>query len=116
MCSLQDFNAGVAMTLYTQGRVSGPSSLLDLEVMAPADTVSHVNFDQWSGDMAVGSCGLVAIHAWQGVSSTRLHDQSSRKAGVRPLMMEPGTRLRHPRAAVTDHNVYVFQGKVVPSP
>ena len=26
----------------------------------PADTVSHVNFDQWSGDMAVGSCGLVA--------------------------------------------------------
>ena len=23
----------------------------------------HVNFDQWSGDMAVGSCGLVAIHA-----------------------------------------------------
>ena len=33
------------------------------EVIAPADTVSHVNFDQWSGDMAVGSCGLVAIHA-----------------------------------------------------
>ena len=28
-----------------------------------ADTVSHVNFDQWSGDMAVGSRGLVAIHA-----------------------------------------------------
>ena len=29
----------------------------------PADTVSHVNFDQWSGDMAVGSCGLEAILA-----------------------------------------------------
>ena len=29
----------------------------------PADTVSHVKFDQWSGDMAVGSCGLVAILA-----------------------------------------------------
>ena len=29
----------------------------------PAEIVSHVKFDQWSGDMAVGSCGLVAIHA-----------------------------------------------------
>ena len=29
----------------------------------PADTVSHVNFDQWSGDMAVGSRGLVAMLA-----------------------------------------------------
>ena len=29
----------------------------------PADTVSHVNFDQSSGDMAVGSRGLVAILA-----------------------------------------------------
>ena len=29
----------------------------------PAETVSLVKFDQWSGDMAVGSCGLVAIHA-----------------------------------------------------
>ena len=29
----------------------------------PAELVSHVNLDQWSGDMAVGSCGLVAIHA-----------------------------------------------------
>ena len=29
----------------------------------PADTVSHVNFDKWSGDMAVGSCGLEAILA-----------------------------------------------------
>ena len=29
----------------------------------PANTVSHVNFDQWSGDMAVGFRGLVAILA-----------------------------------------------------
>ena len=29
----------------------------------PAEIVSHDKFDQWSGDMAVGSCGLVAIHA-----------------------------------------------------
>ena len=29
----------------------------------PADTVSHVNLDQWSGDMAVESRGLVAILA-----------------------------------------------------
>ena len=29
----------------------------------PAEIVSHVKFDQWSGDMTVGSCGLVAIHA-----------------------------------------------------
>ena len=29
----------------------------------PADTVSHVNFHQWSGDMAVGSRGLGAILA-----------------------------------------------------
>ena len=29
----------------------------------PADTVSYVNFDQWSGDMAVRSRGLVAILA-----------------------------------------------------
>ena len=29
----------------------------------PAEIVSHVKFDQWSRDMAVGSCGLVAIHA-----------------------------------------------------
>ena len=58
--------------------------------------------------MAVGSRGLVAIHAWKGVSSTRLHDQSSRKDGVRQLLMEPGTRQRHSWAAVTDHKVYVF--------
>ena len=25
----------------------------------PAEIVFHVKFDQWSGDMAVGSCGLV---------------------------------------------------------
>ena len=61
----------------------------------PADTVSHVNFDHWSRDMAVGSCGLVAILARQGVSSSRLQDQSLRKVGVRPLLMEPGTRQRH---------------------
>ena len=30
---------------------------------SPAEIVSHVKFDQWSGDMAVGSCGLVAINA-----------------------------------------------------
>ena len=61
------------------------------------DTVSHVNFDQWSGDMAVGSCGMVAIIACmtEGVSSARLQDQSSRKVRVRPLLMEPGTRQRH---------------------
>ena len=29
----------------------------------PAELVSHVNFDQLSGDMAVGSRGLVAILA-----------------------------------------------------
>ena len=33
-----------------------------------ADIVSHVNFDQWSEDMAVGSCGLVAILAYDRVS------------------------------------------------
>ena len=54
----------LTMTLFcTHGRVSGPNSLLDHEVIAPADTVSHVNFDQWSGDMAVGSCRLGAILA-----------------------------------------------------
>ena len=58
-------SAGVTMTLFcTHGRVSGPNSLLDLRGHGPpADTVSHVNFDQWSGDMAVGSCGLEAILA-----------------------------------------------------
>ena len=30
----------------------------------------------------MGSCGLVAILAWQSVSSARLQDQSSRKVGV----------------------------------
>ena len=58
--------------------------------------------------MAVGSCGLVAILAWQGVSSARLQEQSSRKVGVKPLLMEPGTRQRHSWAAVTDHDVYAF--------
>ena len=29
----------------------------------PAELVFHVNLDQWSGDMAVGSCGLGAILA-----------------------------------------------------
>ena len=54
----------LTMTLFcTHGRVSGPNSLLDHEVIAPADTVSHVNFDQWSGDMAVGSCRRGAILA-----------------------------------------------------
>ena len=74
----------------------------------PADTVSHANFDQWSGDMAVGPCGLWAILAWQGVSRARLQAQSSRKVGVRPLLTEPGPRLRHSWAAVTDHDVYAF--------
>ena len=65
-----------------------------LRVGAPAELVNQVSFDQRSGDMAVGSFGLVAIHARQSVSSARLHDQSSRKVGVRLLLMEPGTRLR----------------------
>ena len=37
-----------------------------------------------------------------------LHGRSSRKVGVRPLLTEPGTRLRYFRAAVTDHYVSVF--------
>ena len=53
-----------------------------LRVVAPTDLVNHVNIDQRSGDMSVGSCGLVAILAWQSVSSARLQDQSSRKARV----------------------------------
>ena len=59
--------------------------------MAPAEIVSDVNFDQWSGDMALGSYGLMAIHAWQGVSSPACMtiDLSSRKVRVRPLLMEP---------------------------
>ena len=61
----------------------------------PADTVSHVNLDQWSGDMAVESRGLVAMFARQGVSRARLQAQSSHKVGVRPLLMEPGSRQRH---------------------
>ena len=76
--------------------------------MAPCKIESHVKFDQWSGDMAVGSGGLVAILAWQCVSSARLQDQSSRKVGVSPLLMEPGTRQRHSLTAVTDHDVYAF--------
>ena len=74
------------------------------------------NYDSLSVRMAAGSCGLVAIHVWQGVSSTRLHDQSLRKVRVRPILMEPGTRQRHSWAAVADHNVYAFLGGVVPSP
>ena len=77
----------------------------------PADTVSHVNLDQRSGDMAVGFCGLGAILAWQGVSRARLQARSSRKAGVRPLLTEPGPRLRHSLAAVTDHNVYASKAE-----
>ena len=50
------------------GRVSGPSSLLDQEVIAPCGCSVPCQFDQWSGDMAVGSCGLGAI----------LHDRVSR--------------------------------------
>ena len=64
--------------------------------------MSHVKFDQWSRDMVVGSWGLVTILAWQGVSSARLQDQSSRKVGVRPLLMEPSTGQRHSWAAVTE--------------
>ena len=73
-----------------------------------AELVYHVNVDQRSGDMAVGPRGLVAILVWQGVSSARLQAQSSRKVGVRPLLMEPGTRQRHSLAAVTDHDVYAL--------
>ena len=64
-------------------------------VVAPTELMNHVNFDQKSGDMAVGSCGLVAIRVSQSVSNARLHDQSSCKVGVRPLLTEPGTRQRH---------------------
>ena len=79
-----------------------------LRVVAPAEFVNHVSFDQRSGDMVVGSSGLVAILAWKSVSNAHLQDQSSRKVEVRPLLMEPGTRKRYSWAAVTDHNVYVF--------
>ena len=33
------------------------------EVIAPYGYSVPCQLDQWSGDMAVGSCGLVAIHA-----------------------------------------------------
>ena len=47
------------------------SSLLDKEVIAPAELVSHVNLDQWSGDMAVG---------W----GRSLHDRVSREPACKP--------------------------------
>ena len=98
----------MTLLLHARSRIRSQVAYWILRSWPPADTVSHVNFDQWSGDMAVGSCGLEAILAWQGVSSARLWVQSSRKVGVRPLLMEPGTRLRHSWAAVTDHDVYAF--------
>ena len=80
-----------------------------LRVVALAELVNHVNIDQRSGDMH--GCGIL----WAGgdpciilVSSARLHDQSSRKVRVRPLLTETGTRQRYYLAAVTDHNVYAF--------
>ena len=53
--------AGVTMTLFcTHGRVSGPNSLLDHEVIASSEYSVPCQFDQWSGDMTMhGSCGLV---------------------------------------------------------
>ena len=61
----------------TTGDVVYSLSFSFIKILPETDTVSHVNFGRRFGDMAVESCGLVAIHAWQGVSSTRLHDQSS---------------------------------------
>ena len=47
----------------THGRVSVHVAYWTRRSWPPADTVSHVNLDQRSGDMAVGSRGLVAIRA-----------------------------------------------------
>ena len=94
----------------SHGRDAWPISLWDLGSRTSAgNLVPHVTFgfagpETWP---AVSS-GLVAILAWQGVSRARLRDQSSRKVGVRPLLMEPNSRPRHSWAAVTDHYVYVF--------
>ena len=103
--------AGVTMTLFrSHGRDACPISLWGLVSRTSAgNLVSHVTFgfagpETWP----VVSCGLVAILAWQGVLRARLRDQSSSKAGVRQLLMEPVSRPRHSWAAVTDHYVYVF--------
>ena len=101
--------AGVTMTLFcTHGRVSGPNSLLDHEVIAPCGYSVPCQFWPVVRRHGRGVLWAGAILAWRGVSSARLQAQSSRKAGVRPLLMEPGTRLRHSWAAVTDHDVYAF--------
>ena len=101
--------AGVTMTLFcTHGRVSGPNSLLDNEVIAPCGYSVPCQFWPVVRRHGRGVLWAGAILAWRGVSSARLQAQSSRKVGVRPLLMEPGTRLRHSWAAVTDHDVYAF--------
>ena len=78
------------MTLFrSHGRDACPISLWDLRSRTSAgNLVPHVTFG-FAGSETWVSCGLVAILAWQGVSRASLRDQSSRKAGVRPLLMEP---------------------------
>ena len=95
------------MTLFrSHGRDACPISLWDLGSHTSAgNLVPHVTFGFAGAETwPAVSCGLVA----KGVSRARLRDQSSRKVGVRPLLMEPVSRPRHSRAAVTDHYVYVF--------
>ena len=61
-----------------------PSSLLDKEVMAPCELVPHVNFDQWSGEMAVGPVGW-----WRS-----MHDRAPR---VPACMTNPRAKLESDR-------------------
>ena len=91
----------------THGHVFGPSGLLDPEVMAPCGNGVPCQLWPVVRRHGRGSRGLMEILIWQSVSSARLQDQSSRKVGVRPLPIEPGTRQRQSWAAVTG---------VVPSP
>ena len=60
---LQSDLAGVTMTLFRSCTVAFTVQVAYwiLRVVAPAELVNHVNIDQRSGDMAVRSCGLVAI-------------------------------------------------------
>ena len=56
---------GVTMTLFRSRTVAFTVQVAYwiLRVVAPAEHVNHVSIDQRSGDMVVGSRGLVTIHA-----------------------------------------------------
>ena len=57
--------SGVTMTLFRSRTVAFTVQVAYwiLRVVAPTELVNHVNIDQRSGDLAVGSCGRGAILA-----------------------------------------------------